>query len=113
MTLTFGNNNLHRNTIQMKRPLFRLVALWSCVLITLYCCSYCLLSLQGTYGPAAFGSNGIKWYAWYPKGFAYNGWFGYSMSVFYAPLLSLDRSVWHTKDKRGTGEYRSSDIYPW
>lgn len=94
-------------------PWVRFFAGWLLTLGILYCASYVVLSIQGTYGPGAFGCNGIKWYNWYPKGFAYNGEPGDWIGAVYGPLLALDRAMWHTRARQASGAYRSSDFCPW
>jgi hypothetical protein len=102
MTTTGGN-------VVRKRKVFRL----SLSLLAIYLLSYLVLSLSGKYAPGAIGGYGIKWYSWFPLGFANTGKFGYGMWVFYCPLVTLDRGYWHTNDKGRSGSYPRTDVYPW
>ena len=69
------------------------------IFLGIYVLSYVVLSSLGAYAPAAWGTNGVKWYAWAPPGF-YNPptgeWIHTPMRIFYAPLSIIDDRYWHT-----------------
>jgi hypothetical protein len=52
------------------------------------------------------GLNGVKYYAWAPKGFVSEYHWNSGMVALYYPLYLLDTALWHTSDK----SYRSG--YP-
>ena len=70
------------------------------ILLGLYVVSYLPLTLQGVYGWGAIGTNGVKWWTWYPKGFGFeNPVQSIFLRTFYMPLYGLDLEYWHTNDK--------------
>jgi len=70
------------------------------IVVGLYVVSYLPLTLQGVYGWGAIGTNGVKWWVWYPKGFGFeNPAQSAFLRIFYMPLHGLDREYWHTGDK--------------
>jgi hypothetical protein len=69
------------------------------LLLGIYVLSYILLSSSGAYAPAAWGTNGVKWYAWAPVGFYSVGsgeWLPTPLRFIYAPLSIADQRFWHT-----------------
>lgn len=63
-----------------------------------YLASYLILSLQGRYEPADIGLNGVKKYAWAPRGFVSEfNWDATRMQVYF-PLYYCDCRFWHTSD---------------
>ena len=91
-------------------PMIRYLIRWFGVCVVLYVSSYCFLSIQGTYGAAVVGGNGVKLYRWYAKGMS--GSQKLWVWRFYAPLSELDHSIWHTDSRRLSGEYPSMDWIP-
>jgi hypothetical protein len=81
-------------------------------LLIVYVGIYAILSQLGAYEPAAIGLNGVKWYAWGPRGC-------YDRSVktrlgararrylmlTFAPLWWLDQECWHTERAQYQGTY--------
>ena len=64
-----------------------------------YVLSYIALSSFGAYAPAAWGTAGVKWYAWAPVGFyepTTGRWVHTPMRIIYAPLTFADDRLWHT-----------------
>ncbi|BDS07957.1 hypothetical protein NT6N_29970 [Oceaniferula spumae] len=86
---------------------------WAGYFVAFYFSSYFLLSSMGTYGPAAYGTNGIKSYRWYPRGIGVGHPSTYVIGIVYSPLWALDRAHWHTREKSRTGQYPKTDDYPW
>ena len=69
------------------------------IVLGLYVVSYMVLSIQGVYGWGAIGSNGVKYWRWYPKGFGLrNPQQAQFLRFFYAPLDWLDGELWHEGD---------------
>ena len=63
-----------------------------------YVGSYLSRSMQGRYEPASIGLNGVKSYAWAPKGFVTDfKWNHPFMRVYFIPYY-LDSQLWHTSD---------------
>jgi hypothetical protein len=65
------------------------------VLLALYISSYVALSVGGRFEPRAIGLNGVKGYAWAPRGFVKDYKWNWSLVLFYLPLTALDERVWH------------------
>jgi hypothetical protein len=77
------------------------------MLLFVYVSSYFLISRMGRYEPAAFGSNGVKWYMWAPRGFPDRpSTKGMSRQWLFVPLWLLDSRLWHTADKAYDFGYR-------
>lgn len=71
-----------------------------------YFLSYYVMTRNGAYTPAAYGTNGVKWYAWEPAGFAdENGRWGLIVPMVYLPLYVIDRKWWHVDDNVFNGDY--------
>ncbi|MBK1854030.1 hypothetical protein JO972_03620 [Verrucomicrobiaceae bacterium 5K15] len=81
--------------------------------VAFYLISYLLLSSLGTYGPAAYGTNGVKFYRWYPRGISTGGVPQLVIGMVYAPLWALDRAYWHTQKKSHRHGYPRTDELPW
>lgn len=77
-------------------------------MIIAYLTSYLVLSLMGRYEPEAIGTNGVKWYAWAPKGFVHEFRWNMAMYCSYYPLYVLDRKLWHTREH--TDHYSANDV---
>jgi hypothetical protein len=81
-------------------------------LCAMYVLSYSALSVSGRYEPAAWGTNGVKWYSWAPAGFVRSkdlAWRRHTLLMFY-PLYRLDTKFWHTEAKMFTGKYPANVI---
>lgn len=89
--------------IKKKRVKYTLAAV-----ANVYVCSYLVLSLMGRYEPEAIGTNGVKWYAWAPKGFVHEFRWNMPMYFAYYPLYVLDRKLWHTRNR--TGRYPVNEV---
>jgi len=71
-------------------------AILSLVFLTAYLGSYLALSLGGAYMPATYGTNGIKDWAWTPRGFADKaGRLRIGLFVPFFPLFWIDSRYWH------------------
>lgn len=65
-------------------------------LVAVYLGSYLSLSLSGAYMPATYGTNGIKDWAWTPRGFACDsGRFRVWLVIPFFPLYWTDLRFWH------------------
>ncbi len=65
--------------------------------VAVYLGSYLALSLGGAYMPAAYGTNGIKWWAWTPRGFAdQTGRLRAGLVIPFFPLYWIDSRYWHS-----------------
>jgi hypothetical protein len=86
---------------------------WGLVAAILYVCAYVALSIQGRYEPGIVGLNGVKSYAWAPRGFASSQgrWNRHALMVF-APCYLLDCRVWHTADWRTIEKYPVHKMEP-
>lgn len=72
-----------------------------------YLGSYFFLFILGRYEPAAFGSNGIKWFMWVPWGFPdFAASKGMTWQWAFVPLWLLDSRTWHASDKSHDPGYR-------
>jgi hypothetical protein len=61
-----------------------------------YVGGYLVLSLCGAYMPATYGTNGIKDWAWTPRGFAdQSGRWRIGLFVPFFPLWWIDSRYWH------------------
>ena len=80
------------------------VALISSVLLV-YVSAYVALSIQGRYEPAAFGLNGVKFYAWAPHGFHSHLTWRHRTMFLFSPLYCVDIRFWHTFDAAHSGKY--------
>lgn len=70
------------------------------ILVGLYVVSYLPLTLQGVYGWGAIGTNGVKYWVWYPQGFGFESRVRAAfLRTFYLPLHGLDIEYWHTEDR--------------
>jgi hypothetical protein len=81
-------------------------------LLLLYVGSYVALSANGCYEPEGIGLNGVKWYAWAPRGFVDHYVWRQSLRIAYFPLSYLDVRFWHTYDRARTGEYPIDEVRP-
>ncbi len=93
----------------MDRSTKRIIALSACLLSSLYTGSYAWLSSEGRYEPAVFGTGGVKWYRWAPKGFM-EGFTETRFSKIYLPLWALDHHYWHTSDEAHDGHYPINEV---
>lgn len=80
------------------------------LILLFYVGSYALLSSHGRYEPAAFGLNGVKWYAWAPSGFVENFRWSPNLIRVYLPLYALDCRFWHTWDEAEDGVYPINEV---
>jgi hypothetical protein len=80
------------------------------LIITIYLGSYLLLSLQGRFEPAAIGLNGVKSYAWAPKGFVNEFKWNNSFVIFYSPLYAIDQWYWHTDEAFHRNKYSINEV---
>jgi hypothetical protein len=55
---------------KMSKPVLKVVAIFVGLILSAYMGSYLWLSTHGKFVPAAYGTNGVKHYAWAPDGFA-------------------------------------------
>ena len=77
-----------------------------CILLALiYVGTYVVLSLAGRYEPAGWGSGGVKWYAWAPRGFVRDYRWNRALMCTFFPLYYLDTHFWHTHDAADSGDY--------
>ncbi len=71
---------------------------------------YLWLSANGRYEPESIGLNGIKTYAWAPKGFVKEyRWDKTRLRVF-APVWFLDLKFWHTHGAIDSGNYPINEV---
>ena len=75
------------------------------LLLLIYVGSYLMLSISGRFEPEAIGLNGVKWYAWAPRGFVHDYRWRKSLRTVFIPLWIADTHLWHTSDKAGGGRY--------
>ncbi len=75
------------------------------IFIAFYVGIYAVLSLSGQYEPSVWGSNGVKWCEWAPRGFVSNYSWRTAPALVFMPLWLIDRSVWHTFDGQYSGRY--------
>jgi hypothetical protein len=80
------------------------------VLLLLYTGSYVILSARGCYEPAGIGLGGVKWYAWAPHGFVEGYRWKRCPMLIYAPLLCLDRWLWHPPGNPPPGGYPVNEV---
>ena len=80
-----------------------------CCLI-LYFASYLILSLFGCFEPEAIGLNGVKSYAWAPKGFVHDFHWNRPLLIGYLPLWMADNHLWHKMDDAGSGKYPIDEV---
>lgn len=71
-----------------------------------YFLTYILLTCFGSFAPAVWGLNGVKWYSWAPYGFVdaglrRNG----TLHLVFAPLYLADVNLWHTEGAMGSKRY--------
>ncbi len=65
--------------------------------VAIYLGSYLGLSLGGAYMPANYGLNGIKDWAWTPRGFADDsGRLRVGVVIPFFPLYWIDSRYWHS-----------------
>jgi len=77
------------------------------LMLFVYVTSYILISTIGRYEPAAFGSNGVKWHMWAPRGFPDSlSTKHMSWQLLFVPLWLVDSRIWHTSDKAHDPGYR-------
>lgn len=81
-----------------------MIAVFAILLVT-YAGVYVTLSANGRYEPAAWGLNGVKWYAWAPAGFVRDFAWDSRMVIAFAPLYYLDQRFWHTERESESGRY--------
>jgi len=74
-------------------------------LLAVYVADYLRRTLQGRYEPGTIGLNGVKTYAWAPRGFVSDFRWNPNFIRFYLPLLVLDQGLWHTWEAAETGKY--------
>ena len=75
------------------------------ILLATYTAVYVALSANGRYEPAAWGLDGVKWYAWAPAGFVRDYAWDVRMMIAFAPLYYLDQEFWHTERESESGRY--------
>jgi hypothetical protein len=75
------------------------------ILLVSYTGGYVALSANGRYEPAAWGLDGVKWYAWAPAGFVHDFKWDGRMVIAFAPLYYLDQEFWHTERESESGRY--------
>jgi hypothetical protein len=64
--------------------------------LAIYLGSYAVMSINGTYRPGTFGTNGIKDWIWSPNGFSdSNNRWRPGFYIFFYPLLVADVQLWH------------------
>gem|GEM_PF-1782769 len=81
--------------VHIVRTRFRYTIL-SLLLIAAYSGGYLALSLGGAYMPATYGLNGIKDWAWIPRGFADDaGKLRPALFIPFFPLYWIDSRYWH------------------
>jgi hypothetical protein len=90
----------------MKTKSAMIVAAFVCIYVGIYLA----LSLNGAYMPVAWGTNGIKSWAWTPKYFAdESGYFRARLFYVFLPLFWLDDRYWHND---WTGESGPQKLVP-
>ena len=91
--------------VRLSKPVFYVRGVW--ILLFIYLSSYVLISRMGRYEPAVFGSNGVKWHMWAPRGFPdFSSTKGMSWQWLFVPLWLLDSRIWHTADNAYDPGYR-------
>ncbi len=91
------------------RRIVKLAGIILLVSLVLYVGSYLHLSAAGRYEPQAIGLNGVKWYAWAPRGFVTNYRWN-RIGIAYLPLYVLDTKMWHPADKAHSGQYPINEV---
>ena len=92
----------------MKPRTKRIVKTFGIVVLTLlvlYVGTYVALSLGGRYEPAGIGLNGVKFYAWAPRGFVTDYVWNHPLMCLYLPLYGLDIHLWHSTLAGWEAEY--------
>ncbi|MGM0487948.1 MAG: hypothetical protein ACQESR_14445 [Planctomycetota bacterium] len=79
-------------------------------LLGVYFSVYVVLSLNGRYEPAVIGLNGVKCYAWAPRGFHANLTWRQEPLMFFAPLYGADTWLWHAEDEAHSGRYPITEV---
>jgi hypothetical protein len=77
------------------KKIVRLFGIAVLMLLLLYVGSYAALSVGGRYEPAGIGLNGVKFYAWAPRGFVKDYVWNHPLQCVYFPLYVLDIDFWH------------------
>lgn len=103
----------------------RKLALYGLIFVAVYLMSYVVVSTNGFYEPVVYGllkgrdgnpilapkaAFGYRWQA-----YGFNTEQGYTevrwVTLLYLPILSLDRAVWHTRDRVHTLRYRTKNYF--
>lgn len=74
-------------------------------ILAAYVADYLRRTVYGRYEPWTIGLNGVKTYAWAPRGFVSDFRWNTDLMRFYLPLVILDQRLWHTWEAAESGKY--------
>ncbi|GAB4139126.1 MAG: hypothetical protein Kow0040_26990 [Thermogutta sp.] len=74
-------------------------------ILAAYVADYLRRTVYGRYEPWTIGLNGVKTYAWAPRGFVSDFRWNADLVRFYLPLVILDQRLWHTWEAAESGKY--------